>query len=175
MDKIHHARTETEQLPHAPSPHPWNQLEQQGIQHWGPRACRPPHHVHAARMEDGQLPKDILYGKLASAKRPWGCPQVWYKDACKRNTNALDIKSESWRDTMADRSSWRCLLHKQLKESMDRIMNQAIKKRTKRKENKERDPPATSHNWSVWGTDCHSCIGLTSHRWRCSKCSTMNS
>ena len=38
---------------------------------------------HVCRMEDGRIPKDILYGELAIGKRPCGCPQLRYKDVCK--------------------------------------------------------------------------------------------
>lgn len=31
---------------------------------------------HMRRIEDGQLPKDILYSELASGKRPKGDPQL---------------------------------------------------------------------------------------------------
>ena len=36
-------------------------------------------------MEDGRIPKDILYGELASARRSKGHPQLRYKDVCKRD------------------------------------------------------------------------------------------
>ena len=88
-------------------------------------------HVH--HMEDGRLPKDILYGELAIGKRSRGRPQLRYKDVCKRDMRALEIDSESWEDIAADRSSWCCLLHKQLKEGKEKITNEAIEKRTGRK------------------------------------------
>ena len=40
---------------------------------------------HVCHMEDGQIPKDILYGELTSGQRSIGCPQLRYKDVCKRN------------------------------------------------------------------------------------------
>ena len=42
-------------------------------------------------MEDGQIPKDVLHGKLASGKGSVGRPQLRYKDVCKRNLKALDM------------------------------------------------------------------------------------
>lgn len=51
-------------------------------------------HVH--RMEDGRIPKDILYGELASGRRNIGRPQLRYKDVCKRDMRALNIDTESW-------------------------------------------------------------------------------
>ena len=31
---------------------------------------------HVARMEDGRIPNDLLYGELATGKRPTGRPQL---------------------------------------------------------------------------------------------------
>ncbi|KAL7865388.1 hypothetical protein SRHO_G00106350 [Serrasalmus rhombeus] len=70
---------------------------------------------HVCCMEDGRIPKDIFYGELASGKRPQGRPQLRYKDVCKCNMKALDINTEIWEDTAANRSNWRCLLKKPLK------------------------------------------------------------
>ena len=39
-------------------------------------------HVH--RMNDGRIPKDILYGELCSGKKSAGRPQLRYKDVCKK-------------------------------------------------------------------------------------------
>ncbi|KAI0208446.1 hypothetical protein LSAT2_006873, partial [Lamellibrachia satsuma] len=43
---------------------------------------------HVRRMEDGRLPKDILYGQLTSGVRPVGCPALRFKDACNRDMKA---------------------------------------------------------------------------------------
>jgi hypothetical protein len=40
-------------------------------------------------MEDGRIPKDILYGELSSWKRCTGHPKLWYKDVVKRDMKAL--------------------------------------------------------------------------------------
>ena len=37
------------------------------------------------RMDDGRIPKDILYTELADGKRPAGHPQLRFKDSCKRD------------------------------------------------------------------------------------------
>ena len=78
--------------------------------------------------ECGRIPKDILYGELAVGKRSCGRPKLRYKDVCKRDMKALEIDPENWEDIAADRSSWRCLLHKQLKEGEEKITNEAIEK-----------------------------------------------
>ena len=129
---------------------------------------------HLRRMEDGRIPKDILYGELAAGKRPRGRPQLRYKDVCKRDIKALEIDPESWKDIAVDRSSWRCLLHKQLKEGEEKIANKAIEKRTRRKERTAFDSATPTHTCASCGKDYHSCIGLISHRRHCLERSTMN-
>ena len=46
---------------------------------------------HVARMEDGRIPKDMLYGELATGSRPAGRPTRRYKGVCKRDLRAGDI------------------------------------------------------------------------------------
>ena len=38
---------------------------------------------HVCRMEDGLIPKDLLYDELLTGKRPTGRPQLRYNDICK--------------------------------------------------------------------------------------------
>ena len=40
---------------------------------------------HVARMEDGRIPKDLVYGELATGKRPTGRPHLRFKEICKRD------------------------------------------------------------------------------------------
>ena len=131
---------------------------------------------HVRRMEDGRIPKDILYGELAVGKRPRGRPHLRFKDVCKRDTRALEIDPESWEDIAADRNSWCCLLHKQLKEGEEKITKEAIEKRIRRKEKTTTDSAASTHICYSCGKDCHSriCIGLISHRRDCLEKSTTN-
>ena len=69
---------------------------------------------HVRRMEDSCIPKDILYGDLATRRRSTVRPLLRFKDIFKRDMRALDINTESWEDLAADRGSWRNTLHKQL-------------------------------------------------------------
>ena len=65
---------------------------------------------HIYHIEDGRIPKDNLYGELASGRRTKGRPQLHYKDICKRDMQALDLNTESWEDLEADRTRWRSTL-----------------------------------------------------------------
>ena len=62
---------------------------------------------HVTRMKDGRIPKDLLYGELATGKRPTGRPQLRFKDVCKRDLQALGINTDSWEVTATDRDAWR--------------------------------------------------------------------
>ena len=85
-------------------------------------------HVH--RMEDGRIPKDILYGELATGRRNIGRPQLRFKDVCKRDMKSLDINTESWEKLAADFSSWRSTLHFRLQASEKELTQKAIEKPT---------------------------------------------
>ncbi|CAH1226359.1 CD209 [Branchiostoma lanceolatum] len=89
---------------------------------------------HVRRMEDGRIPKDLLYGELISGKRRTGRPQLRFKDVCKRDLKAIDINTEHWEDLASDRSRWRCTLFRQLKSGEVRLMHSAEEKRIRRKE-----------------------------------------
>ena len=78
---------------------------------------------HVYRMEDGRIPKDILYGELASGRRSKGCPQLRYKDVCKRDMKATDINTDSWEDLAADRMMWRSTLNQHLKTGENKLVN----------------------------------------------------
>ena len=61
-------------------------------------------------MPDGRIPKDLLYGELAT-----GRPQLRYRDVVKRDMKAVGIDTETWENLAADRSQWRGAVTKHLK------------------------------------------------------------
>ena len=62
---------------------------------------------HVTRMRDGRIPKDLLYGELATGKKPTGRPQLRFKDVCKQDLQAFGINTDSWEVTAPDRDAWR--------------------------------------------------------------------
>ncbi|KAI8496811.1 hypothetical protein Bbelb_254660 [Branchiostoma belcheri] len=58
-------------------------------------------------MEDGRIPKDILYGELVTGRRPVGRPALRFRDVCKRDMKCTDSDPASWEQLAADRSEWR--------------------------------------------------------------------
>ena len=66
---------------------------------------------HVRRMEDGRIPKDILYGQLVLGRRATGRPHLRYKDVCVRYMKAVDIDTMSSEGIAADRRKRRrCIL-----------------------------------------------------------------
>ena len=123
---------------------------------------------HVRRMEDGRVPKDILYGELALGRRTTGRPHLRYKDVCIRDTRAVDIDTMSWEGFAADRTEWRSALKQHLETGEKKLMAAAADKRARRKEGSSPIRPETTHRCDVCNKDCHSRIGLFSHKRRCS-------
>ena len=94
-------------------------------------------------MEDGRIPKDVLYRELTSGQRSIGCPQLRYKDVCKRDMKALNININSWEDLAANHTSWRSMLHKQLQTSEKKLTVAAAEKRVHKKETAANRPEST--------------------------------
>jgi len=61
-------------------------------------------------MEDGRLPKDILYGEFHNAPRRTGRPKLRYKHVIKRDMAGFHISPQSWEKLAADRKRWRACL-----------------------------------------------------------------
>jgi len=62
---------------------------------------------HVRRMDDGRIPKDLLYGELANGARGIGRPRLRFKDVCKRDLKAFQIPSTSWERIAEDRNAWK--------------------------------------------------------------------
>ena len=86
------------------------------------------------RMEDGRIPKYILYGELALGRRTTGHPHIRYKDACVRDMKAVDIDTMSWEGFAADRTKWRSALKQHLTTGKDKLMTDAADKRARTQE-----------------------------------------
>ena len=98
-------------------------------------------------LEDGQIPKDIFNDQLALGKRPQAHPQLRYKDICERDMKVLDINTEIWEDTAANRNSWRRLLKTLLKTGEEKILilNLAERGEPGRRHTDPANPPPPPH------------------------------
>jgi len=84
-------------------------------------------------MEDGRLPKDILYGQLATGTRRVGRPSLRFKDVCKRDMKACGISPDSWEVQAEDRGTWRLAVSKSIAVADMRRDQLAAEKRERKK------------------------------------------
>ena len=122
---------------------------------------------HVRRMEDGRLPKDILYGQLTSGARPVGRPALRFRDACNRDMKACDISPKDWEAVPEDRTAWRQATHKGIERADEKRHQHAAEKRMRRKPKAALPPLSSCFVCFGCGKDCHSRIGLHSHSGRC--------
>ena len=100
---------------------------------------------HVQQIDDGRIPKEVLYGQLTAGVRKVGRPALWFMGACKRDLNVCEIDSNNWKDAVCDRDSWRRTV----------TQNSSIL-------------PSSNFMCSICSKDCHLRIGLHSHTRRCS-------
>ena len=114
---------------------------------------------HACRMEDGRIPKDILYGELATGSRSTGPPNLRYKDTCKRDLKASGIQPANVEAVTSDRIAWMAKAHDGGKSAEER--------RTSRQQRSQPTTAAKSPTTDYICSKCHryckSRIGLYSH------------
>ena len=110
--------------------------------------------------------KDLLYGELATGKRPTGRPQLRFKDVCKRDLQALGINTDS-KVTAADRDGWRHIVKVGLSQYDETQRVKAEEKRLCKKTVCLASRATTAFTCSKCGSNCHSRIGLHSHNRRC--------
>jgi hypothetical protein len=127
---------------------------------------------HVRRMEDGRLPKDMLYGQLTSGTRAVGRPLLRFKDICKRDMRSADIDPETWEATAADRNAWRQAVRTGVDRGEAKRRLEWLDKRERRKARVASQPPTPSSSSLYVCSKCHrhcrSKIGLYSHSRRCS-------
>ena len=124
---------------------------------------------HVRRIQDGRIPKDILYDELATGSRPAGRPVLRYKDVCKRDLKTGNINPADWESTAADRSSWRLAVKVGIKTSKLKREEQWEEKRQRRRERaaSASTEPGAVYTCSNCNKACRSRIGLYIHSKRC--------
>ncbi|KAL8602544.1 hypothetical protein ACOMHN_062332 [Nucella lapillus] len=124
---------------------------------------------HVTRMQDGRLPKDILYGELATGSRPTGRPTLQYKDVCKRDFKAGGIAPADFQALAADRSSWLLATRSAIKTAEQRREEKWEERRARRRQRADSAPSDdTVFTCNNCNMTCRSKIGLPSHSRRCS-------
>ena len=88
---------------------------------------------HVRRMDDGRIPKYILYGELALGSITTGHSHLRYNKVCVRDMKAVDIDTMSWEGIAADRTKWRSALKQHLNTGKDKLITDAADKRARTK------------------------------------------
>ena len=127
---------------------------------------------HVCRMDDGRIPKDIMYGELATGTRPTGQPTLRYKDVCKRDLKPCSISPGNLESATADRTLWRSTVKAGVKQAELKRESQWEVKRTRRRQRLQSAPiqptPTNDFTCAKCQRVCGSRIGLHSHSRRCS-------
>ncbi|XP_063534978.1 uncharacterized protein LOC134744961 [Cydia strobilella] len=119
-------------------------------------------HVH--RMDPDRLPREVMLGQIAEAKRPVGRPVLRFKDSCKRDMNGFSIPTNRWEERAEMRPEWRRNLREGMAKHDELWLDHLNQKRIRR----AAGPPQESrHICDRCGKKCRSAIGLYSHRSRC--------
>ena len=64
---------------------------------------------HILRLEDNRLPKQLMFGELASGKRKQGRPLKRFKDCIKARISNGEITPKELEPRTHDRTGWRAL------------------------------------------------------------------
>ncbi|XP_061728258.1 uncharacterized protein LOC133533309 [Cydia pomonella] len=121
-------------------------------------------HVH--RMDASRLPRQVMLGQIANARRPVGRPKLRFKDCCKRDLICFDIHPHNWESQAEMRPEWR----RDLKTGVDKHDKDWLENLRQKRLRAARPPPLDSrHVCDCCGRRCRSGIGLFSHRRRCNQ------
>ena len=115
------------------------------------------------------MPKDMLYGELATGSRPAGRPTLRYKDVCKRNLRAGDIAPTDLEALAADRNVWRLTTKSAAVKIEQKLKEQHEMKRQRRRVREASDTlDDKAFVCPTCKNTCLSRIRLYSHSRRCS-------
>ena len=122
---------------------------------------------HVVIMEDGRIPKDLLYGELAHGM-PDRAEGLTWDTMMYANVTCLPSVSTTWEVKAAHRAQWCYAISDGLSDFEQKLRLLADLKRTERKARSHSDRPAIGFINDHCSRDCHSNIGLFSHNRRCS-------
>ena len=123
---------------------------------------------HVRRMNDGRMPKDILYGELETGTRPTGRPMLRFKDVCKRDLKAGNGRVDDWEVAASDRVAWRLTVRSCIRTSEQRREEKWDQSKANRKHRLASAPTVDqSFPCTKCSKICRSRIGLHSHTRRC--------
>ena len=123
---------------------------------------------YVCRMEDGRIPKDLLYGELAAGQRPVDRPALRFKDVCKCDLKCTGLDTDSWEALAVDRSCWRHAVSNGIQRG-ERVRTLQLVEREQRKARQKNVEvnPQSEFVCNHCGRNCHARIGLLSHSKYC--------
>lgn len=127
--------------------------------------------LKALFIGDGRIPKDLLYGELATGTRSRGRPKLRFRDVCKRDMKAFNINTETWEASADDRTTWKQLVSQGLDsgEKAVRATNDGARaKREARQKACTTTQQSTVFACQFCSRRCSARIGLFSHSKCCS-------
>ena len=92
-------------------------------------------------MDDGRIPKDTLFGELASGARPKGRPTLRFKDVVKRDLKAGGFDPSKLEQATSGRAGWRATTRSIIKEAQTRRDARWDEKRTRRQQRETTKSP----------------------------------
>ena len=127
---------------------------------------------HTHRMDTNRVPRNLLYGQLATGTRPLGHPMLRYRDVCKRDMISCDIDAGKWEKTADDRTKW----HSVVRSGMDVSESKRSVLAAEKKARREQAAPALPSDNAGIALECEKCgraclskIGLYSHSNSCKR------
>ncbi|KAI5643165.1 hypothetical protein NE865_04887 [Phthorimaea operculella] len=122
---------------------------------------------HVYRMEPSRLPRRVLLGAVANAKRGVGRPMLRFTDCAKRDMAAFDIDHQSWEKFAENRDVWRKRVFDGRKAHDDAWFAGLANERQKRHLNMHVPVSNSTFVCRACGKSCRSRIGLYSHEKSC--------
>ena len=93
-------------------------------------------------MEDGRIPKDLLYAELKEGRRKVGCRQLRFKARSKkRDLKRTGIGYTTWEFEAENRDNWKSLVKDKIMEGEEDRRNTMIVKRQRRKTRESQSQP----------------------------------
>ncbi|KAL1448353.1 hypothetical protein WDU94_005696 [Cyamophila willieti] len=92
---------------------------------------------HLSRMTEEKIPQQIAFSQLLKGKRPQTKPKKRWSDLLKEDLKVCQIDEKKWRETAANRSEWRKMVHTKAEDTRTKNIERAKKRREERHESEE--------------------------------------
>lgn len=126
---------------------------------------------HVYRMDITRLPRQVMLGAVADARRSVGRPLLRFKDCTKRDLALFNIEQGEWEKLARNREQWRLRIGRGMKLHDESWFNKLAEARAKRHEGDTHSSSscAATYTCPSCGRSCRSRIGLHSHQRKCAK------